>query len=48
MAGFLVVLGRGGMVDVETMVRNDNDNDDDDDNEVVSYVVLNKEVEFEW
>ena len=45
MAEFLVVSVRGGMVDVETMVRNDND---DDDNEVVSYVVLNKEVEFEW
>ena len=45
MAGFLVVSVRGGMVDVETMVRNDND---DDDNEVVLYVVLNKEVEFEW
>ena len=45
MAEFLVVSVRGGMVDVETMVRNDND---DDDNEVVLYVVLNKEVEFEW
>ena len=47
MAEFLVVSVRGGMVDVETMVRNDNDDDDDNDNEVL-YVVLNKEVEFEW
>ena len=34
-------------MDVETMVRNDDDDDDDNDNEVL-YVVLNKEVEFEW